>query len=228
MLSCSDSNDPDCIINASRLHSRAVGIKDLVTSGNLLPVEGFAQLVDYAMYLFDRDIEGMMWGTTNVIVGYDPNRHLFAWTGPSGEKSTYFVEQDWLPYKNNPEKNEPEYVHSERGDWRPEVWDDTANQAFHFWYWVGVRYYDGVFWYWIGNLIHEPIRIRGETPRDVTWEDYNLSEYAKQLGKALYDDAYIEWLFNDCSEDYQMMRRLVPRVNPGAWIRTNLKDPILR
>jgi len=72
-LSCRDSEDPLCGARAQVLLAFARSVRQLVMWGGMLPVEALSNLVGYSLSLFDRDIEGMMWGTTSVLLGVDPN-----------------------------------------------------------------------------------------------------------------------------------------------------------
>jgi RHS repeat-associated protein len=60
MLSCYNGGDSNCQISAELVNQFAETTKANVRSGAVLPVEGFAQTVDYAYRLFDQDYHGMM------------------------------------------------------------------------------------------------------------------------------------------------------------------------
>ncbi|NLW71951.1 MAG: hypothetical protein GXY37_03540 [Chloroflexi bacterium] len=116
--------------------------------GNLEPVAAFVSLARQAAIDF-RETEGVMWGLTNLLLGMDPNtQSIRIWMlGVPGEElrntlhinpgaNPYYVDQDWLPYGmkgKSPVSNQ--------GDWNPEYFDSTSNQAFHFWYYVAMQYY---------------------------------------------------------------------------------------
>lgn len=241
LISCRNSNDADCQARARILLSYATAMKQSVTSGNFLPVEGFANFVDFAMWLFDDDIRGMMWGTTNVLLGVDPNEHLFVWfavPAPTYGNNTgkYFVDQDWLPYRNDPSKDTSEHIHSEIGDWNPQYWDGTANQAYHFWYYVATTFYNGDDWGWWGNVVHDPyflecmlgddleklkdipiLNFAHQLAKGTSHEDYSLSLQGIELGADLWwaDEVYSKGNYNVT---------MFPGADAGNWIRIHLKD----
>ena len=243
-ISCQNSNDADCQARAQILLNYAKAIKQSVTPGTLLPVEGFANLTDFAMWLFDNDIRGMMWGTTNVLLGVDPNEHLFMWFAvPAPPEYTYgsntgkyFVQQNWLPYKNDSSKDQGKLTHSERGDWNPKYWDGTANQAYHFWYYVATTFYNGDDWGWWANVIHDPyflectlgddleklknipiLNLAHQLAAGASHEDYSLSLQGIELGADLW---WADEVFSNGNYDVT----LFPGADPGNWIRTNLKE----
>ena len=158
MLSCYGEDDPNPRNYPQLVHRCADVIKGKVRSGAILPVEGFAQTVDFAYWLFGRDYRGMMWALTHVITGFEPNTPLDPIWNQARRKAppgVFFIGQDWLPYQNNPEYNDDDWggtgtlwVHSRRGDWRKEYWDKTSNQAYHFWFYAASTFFDvaGAFW----------------------------------------------------------------------------------
>ncbi|CAG0937622.1 hypothetical protein TFLX_06569 [Thermoflexales bacterium] len=236
MVICEDSNSLACRIRASFLHTKAYLIKQSVTAGELLPVEGFAQLIDYAMPLFDYDIRGMLWGTTHVINGMEPNNPPLWRQGPySHSSSPYFIEPNWLPYRNEPAKNKLGWKHSLRGDWRKEYWDKTAGQAYHFWFYVAVRYFDGMGYADFGNWGHDQQEYwedydfinspedEAPPPSGISKPDYDLGNKAIQLGDALAEAGALQDLIYPryCRADIKLPK---PDFDPAAWIRANLKE----
>jgi hypothetical protein len=245
-ISCLKYNDADCQARAQILLNYAKVIKQSVIPGNLLPVEGFAKFVDFAMWLFNNDISGMMWGTTNVLLGVDPNEHLFVWFAVpappeikyGSNTGKYFVKLNWLPYRNVPSKDQGEAPHSERGDWKSQYWDGTANQAYHFWYSVATTYYNGARWGMLANMGHDPYFLEFECLlgddleklKDIpilgifnklavgtSQEDFNLSLRGIELGKYLSwaDILYSSGIYNIT---------WFPGTDPGKWIRNYLKE----
>jgi hypothetical protein len=239
LLSCKDSDDLVCQSKARSLLTYAKAIKIEVTQGNILPVDAFAKFLDHAMFLFENDYHGMMWGTSNVLLGLDPNEHRlyslavpFNGLGYGKNNGKYYVEMNWLPYKNNPSKDKSlDDPHSERGDWRNEYWDGTANQAFHFWYYVASTFYDSDILPVIGNMVHDPygwedclgddlekikpIPIVGSGQflfGGTSFEDYQLSGEGMRLGRAL-------WFAGSPILGFGF-----PEINPGNWVRAYLKD----
>jgi hypothetical protein len=150
MLSCRDNSDElgECNVIAKKLNSMADDLKDRVMRGKQEPVSAFVALATQAAIDF-RETEGVMWGLTNILLGMDPNiQSTRIWMlGLPGQglreslhvlpdANPYYVGQDWLPYKMGGIS-----TISNQGDWNPEYFDSTSNQAFHFWYYVAMKYY---------------------------------------------------------------------------------------
>jgi hypothetical protein len=213
---CVFSVGADCQIRGQKLNDEADRIKINVQSGVLLPVEGLAQLADYATVLFEYDLADVMWGMTGVLSGIDTTKHMNIWwavafTPPD---SPYFVDQNLLPYQQYyPENPEGNHVYSNRGDWNINYWDDTANQAYHFWYYTAVTYYDGASWAYLADSVHDPYE-QGETKWDISEEDHNLALKGIELGVPVMDEA--PW--GNCAA---VIPGQVFKI--GAWIRANLK-----
>lgn len=205
MIRCLKDEESECMVIATDLLGKAQAIQGRVISGATLPVEGFAELVRKAYQDFGEDYRGMMWGLTRVINGMDPNRKMPIWY--QGWKlvripNTEWVQEDWLPYRNDPGLNKIKkegdknlvWVHSERGDWRKEYWDKTANQAYHFWFYVAIEYFDefGRGFAEFGNFYHDPFfewedidyEDPGTPPPDKgkTNQDYDLGLKGIELG----------------------------------------------
>lgn len=245
-VSCENGKDAICIQKAAQLREQGNIIKMQVKSGSLLPVEGFAQFADIAFTLFDQDIRGTMWGMTLTLDGFDANRGNIWSQAFSGPSSSYWLGFDWLPFENNPKYDVPNWdgnrpwIHSRRGDWRVEYWDKTANQAFHFWYFVAVSFFDGRGYAVAANIGHEVIQDPLTTWPDIsqlknweapsvkgkTKEDWNLSFAGMNLGDILRTDQLI-YLYTHSSLicDPEHYPNLFGHMytNPGSWIRANLK-----
>jgi hypothetical protein len=183
-----------------------------------------------------------------VINGFDPNTPLDPiWNqGRRGASfSPFFIGQDWLPYQNKPEYNDTNWggtgstwVHSRRGDWRKEYWDKTANQAYHFWFYASSTFFDvgGPFWSYLGNFIHDnPIKHMAydyvnspemEAPPILDGQqvpsqpDYLLAWAGINFGSQLLKDYTLNLILDPCRGN----RNLPSRINPGNWIRQNLKE----
>jgi RHS repeat-associated protein len=236
MISCYNGDDTNCRISAELVRQFAEAIKIGVENGAFLPVEGFARTVDFAYWLFDNDYRGMMWALTHVINGMDANEGtIFSQVG-SGGKSTYFIHQDWLPYKHNPQYDDPNWgggergiwIHSLRGDWNEAYWDKTANQAYHFWFYAAVAFFDGPFWAVLGNLIHDPppwdvIDFTNEflpPPKSGKTEpDYRLGISGKDFGSRIRGEFMAYYYQSRCPSGHW------PSISfdPGNWIRANLR-----
>ena len=250
--SCNNSNDSNCMYLANQLKEKAGEIYDYVKYGSLEPVEGLAMLVDEGMVLFNDDIRGMIWGMTYVINGFDINSRLLykQVKAPPANKS-YFIGQDWLPYKNRPEYNDTNWdnrnrgdtwIHSLRGDWKQSYWDKTANQGYHFWFYVALSYMDGSGVAHSANVYHEFLenfdnpdeRMKSfdyiNSPEDEapprngkSWPDFWLGIKGIDLGVNLREISEINNIIYhiDCEQSLPTYQYINKR--PGDWIRSNLK-----
>jgi RHS repeat-associated protein len=238
------------------MHDKAIEIKSAVSSGVLEPVEGFAQFVDYSESMFQSaifksDIEDMMWATTLVINDFDANRGpiwLQVWNEAS---SPYYIGQDWLPYRHtnhdkNPwcDPNNPSnctndtWVFSLKGDWGTNYWDKTANQAYHFWFYTSVTFFDGWQFAEMANFVHDnpaqwenydyissPI-YEAPPPSGISKPDFLLAIEGEMLGLKLVSDRnfqkQLESVLGNC---YDVTKLPIPYLwtNPGMWIRAHLK-----
>jgi hypothetical protein len=248
MINCRDAQDAECQIRTQLVKQYAEAIKMGVTSGSVYPVEGLAKTVDFAYWLFEYDYSNMAWSLTNIINGFDPNKGSVwyqAWCLSQGScklDNQYFIGENWLPYKNNPEYNDPnwggakrQWIHSQIGDWREAYWDKTANQAYHFWFYVAVSFFDGKLYSSVGNIVHEGIGPYESydyihSPQDeappVSQEsqpDYDLATVGSELGTAMFMEKINYYrLYGGCPQ--WRIPHLPPlSFNPGLWIRSHLK-----
>jgi len=217
-------------------------MKTWVASGSVLPVEGLAETVDHAYLQFEGDYRGMMWGLTHVIGGFDANTLVPVWwQGFQGAGfDPLFVDQDWLPYRNNPEYNDPEWgagqfgtwIHSLRGDWREDYWDKTANQGYHFWFLASVAFFEGPAWSLAANLYHDSPACWEDydfihSPEDepppgsgCSFPDFLLGLKGLSFGSALRFQS-LSFAFNGTGcPDTPLPASFV---HPGSWIRSNLR-----
>ena len=93
-------------------------------------------------------------------------------------ESGYYIHQDWLPYNYDPET-----ATSQQGDWKKEYWDNTANQAYHFWFYVEVAFHDGPEWAYTANEVHDGGLGKGG---GVSQEDYDLAIKGIDFGWGLF------------------------------------------
>ena len=185
-----DSDSSKCMVAATRTNLEAVRLRSAVEDGQELPVKAFSTLVDYAYNAFDHDVAGMMWGVTNVILGYDPNDVIFAVLGPAllganrpewnyllgkNHGARYYVKQNWLPYnrkgdnsKDSTYLNGSPKMFSERGDWNPSYFDGSSDQALHFWQYAATTYYDSVTIALLANAYHDPFFLEGTCGEDLS------------------------------------------------------------
>ena len=224
----------------------ARALKGPVTSGALAPVEAFAMLVDLSKTQFDGDVQDLVWALTIVLDDFDVNRgaiwkqvpaipSMFGGIGSAG--SDFFIGQNWLPYKNNgmnidwcdplnPTNCEGKWVHSLIGDWNEKYWDKTANQAYHFWFYVAVTVFDGRAWAELANNVHDRedqltnydfIYSKPTEPPPLSnvpsHPDRDLAFQGMDLGGELSNDILLQSL--DCS--------LPAQTDIGSWIRSHLK-----
>jgi hypothetical protein len=243
LIPCPSDDDPECISKVFELKTEAQRIKNEVSEGSLLPVEGFAQFLDLTMSKFDNDLGSTMWASTLIINGFDSSASLPVWAQANFEKNygdQYFIGEDWLPYKDASCKNIKDYygegsswVCSKQGDWKTEYWDNTANQGYHAWFSASTTFFDGLFWANLANNYHEgshlePIPSKGPPPKSGnTKEDYALSIKMMQLGYMLslhYIDSMVYRAPGQCPPSNSTLPKNLQYVSPGNWIRANLKD----
>ena len=191
---------------------------------------------------------------TLVINDFDANRGPIFLQVSNEAKSPYYIDQDWLPYQNNPLYNNYHWCdsqghcggggqdygvwrHSRRGDWKTDYWDKTANQAYHFWFYAAVTFFDGRGWAVLGNLWHDhgpwdnnyltqpenvapPVSGRSQ-------QDYFLSFQGMDLGTKLAEDErarkFWEGIYGNCDVT-QLPFIHYQWTDPGNWIRTHLKQ----
>jgi hypothetical protein len=142
-------------------------LKSQVSRGDLEPVEGLANFSEmlefYLWFVPGNKQENYMRAMTILLVGVDPDQSrpsVFVLTGRRNP-SEFFLGQYFLPYKRPVDSR-----FSEIGDWNPSYYDTGSNQAYHFWYWVAVAYYEGEGLAFVFNASHE----QGALPRSaVDW-----------------------------------------------------------
>lgn len=147
--------------------------------------------------------------------------------------------QDWLPYRNDPNHNDLNWgagergiwIHSLRGDWSEKYWDKTANQAYHFWFYVAVTFFDGAGYGIAGNEFHDHLLVTNYDfinspewevpphPRQSTNPDRALGYAGMRLGSSLRLASFIQE--QNCSDELAASLR---NFDLGMWIRSNLKD----
>jgi RHS repeat-associated protein len=240
LIPCPDKDNPECTSKVRELKGEAIRIKDEVTNGNLLPVEGFAQFLDATMLKFDNDLWATMWAATLVINGFDADADITRplwWQAYSDTHlgNEYWIQYNWLPYRQAicsiTVKN---WACSERGDWKKEYWDKTANQAYHGWYFAAEAFFDAPGVANFANWYHEIYQGDGfdaispdpnvpPPASGTTAQDHALSLKMIELGEML-SIHYIDtnW-YSSCPPNppTPLHRQYM---SPGAWIRANLKD----
>jgi hypothetical protein len=223
----------------------ASAIKGYVESGAVEPVEGFAILADLSKSQFNGDIRDLVWAMTLVLDDFDANRGPI-WpqaTGlMGGAGSNYFVGQDWLSYRNNPDYDKypwcdptnanncvnSKWTHSLRGDWKKNYWDKTANQAYHFWFYAAVAFFDGTDFALIGNAYHDKGEVTSydfigsqENEAPPPWNvssqpDKDLAYQGVALGYTLRNEHLLQSLGCTTIPGYFFL-------DIGNWIRSHLK-----
>jgi hypothetical protein len=198
-----------------------------VKNSSLQPVEAFAQLVDYANTIFV-DRSGIMWGLTNVLLGVDPNKTAPWKLGLKDmynihpRSNPYFIGEDWLIYNHDPDKGER---HSERGDWKEKYWDGTPNQAFHFWYFAAVEYYDNFSYAISANLAHDPYMLEPLCGEDLEKLNGILGEdITKRFNETSKEDFLLGIKGIEFGARMWKTQGRYVFFDPGNWIRTNLSD----
>lgn len=241
---CYDPLPASCQLGLAYVNGFAGKIKELVASGSIQPVEGFATLADLSKSHFNGDIRDLVWAMTIVLNDFDANRGAISGqvlTGGAG--SHYWIHQDWLPYRNDPEYDDlnwgageyGKWIHSLRGDWSEKYWDKTANQAYHFWGLLAITFFDGRSMGDLANWQHDgnyPGHQQGNydyshsnpnvaPPKSgISKPDYDLSLQAIALGDWLRLESDLQnQFFRGCEEQW----KFVGYTDIGQWIRVNLK-----
>jgi RHS repeat-associated protein len=242
-LACPTSSDA-CKSAAGSLHNYAEVLKQLVSSGKMKPVEALASLSDKALGLYENDMNGYMWGMTNVLLGIDPN------TVPVWERGRFVQKTDTFPgqYLDADPGNNPSYIgtnwlafntqqsshDSQQGDWLDDYFDGTSNQAFHFWFYAAVSYYNGPVIALAANAYHDPYYV-GDPKQMESWpilgslwfkntgetsrQDYQLGVAAVQFVLDV-DPAHNTAWGTSCSLAYCS---IPTSANPSTWIKSNLQ-----
>jgi RHS repeat-associated protein len=249
---CYEPLPTSCQIGLAYVHGFASTIKGFVESGSLLPVEGFAMLADLSKSQFNGDIRDLLWAMTIVLDDFDANRGPIwqqapaPWVSIGPATSPYFIRMDWLPYQHNPKYDKQpwcdptspnncfgiKWIHSLRGDWNTKYWDKTANQAYHFWFYVAVTFFDGRGWAELANNIHDGGNVttydfsgslegQAPPPPNVSSQpDRNLAFQGMDLGETLRTE-YDNQAWSDC--DWPNTTPSFTSTDLGSWIRSHLK-----
>ncbi len=154
-----------------------------------------------------------------------------------GAGNPNFIKEDWLPYKTTGEKDwcfpegsdncwsKAKWVHSLRGDWRNEYWDKTANQAYHFWFFAAVAFFDGPHMTVGGNVFHDAPPFTSydfiesdeyeapPIPSQSTFPDFRLSNAALRLGSILQFESWLQEETCSTLGDFDL----------EMWIRSSLR-----
>jgi hypothetical protein len=241
---CYDPLPASCQLGLAYVKGFAGKIKELVASGSIQPVEGFATLADLSKSHFNGDIRDLVWAMTIVLNDFDANQGAISGqvlTG--GASSFYYIRQDWLPYRNDPKYDDPNWgagergiwFHSLRGDWSEKYWDKTANQAYHFWGLLAITFFDGrsmgelANWQHDGNYLGHQQENYDYSHSDpnvappksgISRPDYDLSLQAIALGDWLRLESDLQnQFFRGCEEQW----KFVGYTDIGQWIRVHLK-----
>ena len=182
---------------------------------------------------------------TIVLNDFDANSGMIARQVLSGGAgSPHYIHQDWLPYQNDPNHDDPnwgageygKWFHSLRGDWSEKYWDKTANQAYHFWGLLAITFFDGGAMGDSANWQHDGNRVGQQQenydfsysdpnkapPRSgISKPDYDLSLQAIGLGTQLSLEASLQTeFFHGCEAQW----KFVGYTDIGQWIRSHLKE----
>jgi len=124
--------------------------------------------------------------------------------------------------------------------WQERYRDDTGNQAYHFWFYVAVAYFDSAPTAKFGNRFHETTekwikKVQPQAPVGPSQEDYDLGLQGAHLGRQLANWAgYLDLLHSInsgsawCDPDFEwalMYYPSAPKIRPSqvpAWIGENI------
>jgi RHS repeat-associated protein len=200
-----------------RSQARAVYIE--VATGRLEPVEGYALIAERAWSLSGGNRDEFMRMMTLTLVGVDPDQGAPSWaileilrTGRGVSTDERFAGLNLLPYADGIREGT-----SELGDWDPAIFDRSANQAYHHWFYVAVAYYEGNLMSLTVNWAHDdPLGARvaeslfGLSTAVPSQEDYELGVRGAYLGTGMR---------TGCAS--AMAGCQIP--NPGTLIRNTLR-----
>jgi len=143
-------------------------------------LESFALLIEYAASLYDQgvpdDITNFMLDTACVVVGYcsgnGSDMHRIGYGPGPDTENPYYVGQGAFPGK---------------GGWADEYYDyEPNNQMFHFWFYVGLTYFEGPPVAYAADACHEsPVAIGPCGGGGVSDQDRALSRQGIELGLEL-------------------------------------------
>jgi hypothetical protein len=173
---------------------------------DLTPMERFEKFMLYAADLYG-DYEGatdkFMRDVTEVLHGvrYDPSGpsfldQSFAYLQGEGNNTPYFLGVNSFNDQEDLVKNEQGLMPNSDEGWNEKYRDKCGNQAYHFWFYAALAYFDGANKAAIGNLRHDgasvsPLPFLEEGP-GVTEKDYRLGQVGVQKGHelSLYNETY--------------------------------------
>ena len=194
-------------------------------------------MLDFGWQLADGNVDQFMWMTTQVILGADPheNPNVFL-TGLAGVNFTFQGEVvrpfDQYNVSGNPNfvglllpyNQASGYPSSELGDWKPEFFDGTSNQAFHFWNTTATSFYNSAAIAKFGDLVHDPVFLGPETLRSLQ-EQFDFVEALTGSGVSQEDANLSDMgiLFGSLLREFSLSEEPRPsNWTPGAWILDNL------
>jgi hypothetical protein len=257
---CYDPLPAYCQNGLVGMRATASLVKELVRSGAWMPVDGFAAFAGFSELNYFSNIRDLVWAMTIVLNDMDANRgaiwrqalddKMFPKLGLGPARSSYFIKGDWLPYQTQgsyrwcfPKENKDncwreEWTHSRIGDWKAEYWDKTANQAYHFWFYVATTFFNTVGAAEIGNLVHEnlfpyrqpvaeynfitsPEFDPPPLPSQGTEPDIRLAVAGEGLGSKLRKASFIQEHL--CLPAKEAVSLFLPYGGIGMWISSNLK-----
>ena len=111
--------------------------------------------------------------------------------------------------------------------WKDSYRDHTANQAFHFWFYVWVAYETDTSVVFLGNTYHETI----DRDAGKSWEDWILGHKGAALGHRLaawQSRTLKEVVWWGCIPTHKLSAHLMLSVRPSEvpdWLLQNLADP---
>ncbi len=147
--------------SAQNVLNFAKDLKGEVITGETTPVKALASLSDRAWAAFNGVVSEYIWVMTLVLMGFDPTTYEpSSWYGRTHDErntirssrgwNSYWVGYEWLPHLSG--KNTAE---SWPGDWRRDYFDGSSDQAYHFWAYVSITFYESALWAMAGNIRHE-------------------------------------------------------------------------
>jgi hypothetical protein len=233
--------DPSGQSRVAQLYSIGTG---LLRFRQFNPMYRFISFMQFAASLYsDMEVDQYMIDVTELLHGirYDPNlgrsflQQSMGMYQPKNPPSPYFLGGQSFNDPEDLEQVNGSMPYADMG-WATQYWDHLGNQAYHFWFYVALAYFDGEIPAGLGNFVHDgyetalgkiyqctvgntlgrvfPIRLH--TGPGVSRQDYDLGVQGARLGSAL-----MRWNLSFVSDPPS--RDLGVRPSQVAdWIRNNL------
>jgi RHS repeat-associated protein len=203
---------------------------------DMTAMDRFVRLLRYATTLYDDSPEGtdqFMIDVSAVVHGHEHNPPLPFFIGYAASTSRWWLGLGGFDrFFNEQNEYECKIVGACDSGWKDKYRDDTGNQAYHFWFYVAVGYFDGEILANSGNLLHESLEWLEENILDhdkgASVEDYLLGRAGMILGRrvrASVQSLNIWDLVYPCGIPSEIILKLLgetPVSQIPQWVENNL------